>query len=153
MMGAICADHDHLAGTATEVRAGVRVRSLTGHFVTGSPRFHSLSDSGRSKQNALMRAQQVDPRTVRWEHDHPAYRVYFWQRITEGLHAGWASDEWRLTDTDVHGVLTWATENANGRYPTIWVELETAGQTGLVRLSGWEPTRPDVPPDWVSRSV
>lgn len=73
--------------------------------------------------------------------------------MAEGPNAAWASDEWRLTDADVHDVLTWATENVNGRYPTIWVELEAPGQTGLIRLSGWERTRTEAPPDWVSRSV
>lgn len=97
-----------------------------------------------------MRVQQVDPRTVRWEKDHPVYRVYFWQRTAEDPDAGWASDEWRLSGADVHEVLTWATEHADGRYLTIWVELEAAGETGLVRLSGWEPTRAEAPPEWVT---
>ncbi len=79
---------------------------------------------------------------MRWEKDHPAYRVYFWQTTAENSGVGWASDEWRLGGADIHGVLTWATEHAAGRCLTLWVELETAGQTGLVRLSGWEPISP-----------
>lgn len=97
-----------------------------------------------------MRAQQVDPRTVLWEEDHPEYRVHFWHTTEENSGVGWASDEWRLSGVDIHEVLTWAIERADGRYLTIWVEFETAGETGLLRLSGWEPTRPDSPPGWVT---
>lgn len=97
-----------------------------------------------------MRAQQVDPRTAQWEEDYPAYRVYFWQTTAEDPGTGWASDEWRLTGADIHGVLTWASEHGDDRYLTIWADIEIAGQPGLVRLSGWEPTRPDVPSEWVA---
>ena len=97
-----------------------------------------------------MQAQQVGSLSARWEEDLPAYRVYFWETTVENPGAGWASDEWRLNDADIEEVLAWATQHANGRYLTIWVELEVAGQTGLVRLSGWEPVRRDAPPEWVA---
>src|SRR5262245_39727872 len=95
-----------------------------------------------------MHAMPVDPRISRWEVDQPAYHVYFWQPFSNVLDAMWASDEWRLTEADVHEVLAWAEEEARGRRVTVWVEVVSDGKTGLVRISGWEPTRSDDPPAW-----
>lgn len=90
-----------------------------------------------------MKAVQIDPRDTTWEADFPAFRVYFWRGSMESI---WASDEWRITEADVSEVLDWAASNADGRYLTIWVEAEDRGQLGMIRLQGWEPTRPDRPP-------
>jgi hypothetical protein len=95
-----------------------------------------------------MHAMPVDPRISRWEVDQPAYHVYFWQLSSNVPDAMWASDEWRLTEADVHEVLAWAEERARGRRVTVWVEVVSDGKTGLVRISGWEPTRSDDPPAW-----
>jgi hypothetical protein len=91
-----------------------------------------------------MQAAPIDPRDIRWEIDEPAYRVYFWDETR-----GWSSDEWRLSEADVHEVLDWATEHAAGRRTTVWAELGQNGEPGLVRLSGWEPVRTAEPPPWV----
>jgi hypothetical protein len=56
-----------------------------------------------------------------------------------------------LSDADVHEVLAWADEHAGGRRVSAWIEVVLDGEPGLVRLSGWEPTRPDEPPTWVRR--
>jgi len=54
-----------------------------------------------------------------------------------------------LTEADVHEVLAWADDQAKGRRITVWVGLTQDGEPGLVRLSGWEPTRADHPSAWV----
>jgi hypothetical protein len=96
-----------------------------------------------------MYASPVDPRINRWEVDQPAYRVTFWQQSSSPSGAGWTSDEWRLTEADVHEVLAWVDDQANGRRVTVWVDLAHDGEPGLVRLSGWEPTRAGHPSAWV----
>jgi hypothetical protein len=100
---------------------------------------------------AAMHATHVDPRSTGREIDQPAYRVYFWRPTSNDPRAGWASDEWRLTEADVHEVLAWAEEQANGRRITSWVEIPGDGEPRLIRLSGWEPTRSDSPAPWVRR--
>jgi hypothetical protein len=96
---------------------------------------------------ARMLVEPVDRRTSRWEIDRPSYRIYFWDQIGEGA---WRSEEWRITDTDVQAVLAWASDHARGRYITSWVEIVVNQEIGLARLNGWEPTRTDVAPTWVS---
>lgn len=98
-----------------------------------------------------MRAEPIDPPDTRWESDQAAYRVYFWRRQSHRPLAGWASEEWRLTEVDVADVLAWANQRAQGRRITIWVEHDS-GQRGLgmIRLLGWEPTRSDAPPPWTA---
>jgi hypothetical protein len=96
-----------------------------------------------------MRAEPVDPRTSRWERYEVAYRVYFW-RQPPAPRGGWASEEWRVTEADIREVLDWADQRADGRYITAWIETTMDGESGLVRLTGWEPTRNDPPPDWVT---
>jgi len=95
-----------------------------------------------------MEAVGIDPRDTTWEDHFPAYRVYFWSGSRQ---SGWASDEWRITDADIPEVIEWAETNAGGRYVTIWVEAWNHGRLGMIRLQGWEPTRPDDPP--ASRGV
>jgi hypothetical protein len=95
-----------------------------------------------------MHAMPVDPRISWWEVDQPTYQVYFWQPSSNVPDATWTSDEWRLTEADVHEVLAWTEDQARGRRITVWVELVRDGQPGLVRISGWEPTRSDPPPVW-----
>jgi hypothetical protein len=97
---------------------------------------------------SAMQAAPIDPRTTRWEIVEPAYRVYFWEPTSEDPDAMWASDEWRLTETDIHEVLAWADTHGRGRRVTSWIEVDRDGEAGLIRLSGWEPTRADAPPAW-----
>lgn len=98
-----------------------------------------------------MKAEPIDPRDTLWESDQPAYRVYFWGRQSQRPFAGWASDEWRLSEVDVADVLSWANERAQGRFITIWVEHESKQLgLGMIRLLGWEPTRNDSPPPWTA---
>ena len=66
----------------------------------------------RIRNDYEMHAMPVDPRISRWEVDQPAYHVYFWQLSSNVPDAMWASDEWRLTEADVHEVLAWAEERA-----------------------------------------
>jgi hypothetical protein len=96
-----------------------------------------------------MRVDPIDPRTARWEINQPSYRIYFWQRSSDHPDGGWASDEWRLSDAGVHEVLAWADEHADGRRVSSWIEIVLDGEPGLVRLSGWEPTRGEESPPWV----
>jgi hypothetical protein len=90
-----------------------------------------------------MLAQPVDPRDQRWEVPKPIYRVYFWERQTpERTDSGWASDEWRLEDTDIDEVLKWAQAKATSRRFVVYVEVTGAQPDGLglVRLLGTDPT-------------
>jgi hypothetical protein len=96
-----------------------------------------------------MRVDRIDPRSARWEIDQPSYLINFWQRSSGRRDTGWASDEWRLSDADVHEVLAWADEHADGRRFSLWIEFVLDGEPGLVRLGGWEPSRADEPPPWV----
>jgi hypothetical protein len=80
----------------------------------------------------------VDPRDIEWEASSPAYRVYFWREDSRG---GYASEEFQLDGaTDVHEVLTWVAENADGRVLTVYALVEVEGGRGLVRLAGVDPT-------------
>ena len=80
-----------------------------------------------------MRVLQVDPRDQQWENDGPAYRVYFWTGSS-------CCDAWRLTETDVDGVLACADEHANGRTTSVWVVHSDGNGLGLIRLAGVDPT-------------
>jgi hypothetical protein len=62
-----------------------------------------------------MHTTPVDPRSSGWEVDQPAYHVYFWRPPSSVPDAMWTSDEWRLTEADVHEVLAWAEDQAKGR--------------------------------------
>ncbi len=91
-----------------------------------------------------MQAQPVDPRDKRWEDSWPAYRVYFWGPMGPPSSGAWASDEWRLTDTDIDQVLEWANARASGGQFVVYVEVNrsTDDGSGLVRLLGPDPTDP-----------
>jgi hypothetical protein len=82
-----------------------------------------------------MHAMPVDPRISRWEVDQPTYQVYFWQPSSNVPDAMWTSDEWRLTEADVHEVLAWTQDQARGRRITVWVELVRDGQPAWFELA------------------
>ena len=84
-----------------------------------------------------MDAVGVDPRDVQWEQDSPVYRVYFWR---SGAGANWSSDESRITGaSDVEAVLSWASDQADGRVVVVYAETTDRGQLGLLRLLGEDP--------------
>ena len=86
-----------------------------------------------------LEARLVDPRDTTWEVWDPSYRVYFWHHQVLG---GWACREYEVTGADVSAVLEWATENArSGEKFTMFVVVAREGETGLLRLSGDDPTR------------
>jgi hypothetical protein len=90
-----------------------------------------------------MQAQPVDPRDQRWEVPKPVYRDYFWERPTPELTgSAWSSDEWRLADSDVDEVLSWAQAKAATRQFVVYAEVNH-GQLdglGLVCLFGTDPS-------------
>jgi hypothetical protein len=86
-----------------------------------------------------MRVQPVDPRDTRWEVDHPAYRVYFWQQGSRPG-AGWTGEEWQTEGADVQEVLTWADADELRRPYIVYVCCERDGVPGLIRLCGTDPT-------------
>jgi hypothetical protein len=89
----------------------------------------------------VVRVHQVDPRDIRWEVDHPSYRVYFWhQPSPDPADSMWHSDEWEIGGADVDQVLTWASDHAAGRRYVIYVRVDDRDGLGLVRLLGTDPT-------------
>jgi len=76
----------------------------------------------------MVRANPVDPRDIRWEVDHPAYLVHFWQK---GM-----TDEWELDGADVDEVLRWAADNAGGRHYAVYASVSDDDGRGLIRLLG-----------------
>jgi hypothetical protein len=87
-----------------------------------------------------MQVRPVDPRDTRWEVDHPAYRVYFWQRSGDRPDSGWASQEWQVEGADVQEVLAWAGKDKAHRPYTLYVRCTCDGKPGLIRLQGSDPT-------------
>lgn len=93
-----------------------------------------------------MDVRSVDPRDQTTELDDPAYRVYFWSgdRTSNVM---MVCDEHEITGADVHEVLRWADDHADGRTYTLWacVPEQTEARVGLklVRLAGWDPTTSD----------
>jgi hypothetical protein len=102
-----------------------------------------------------MEVRPVDPRGQRWEIDSPSYRVYFWTRPLAPPHVPqdivmYHSTEFELSGVgDVGEVLEWAEANAPPESThTIYAVIEHAGEEGLVRLRGADPTGangPDLP--------
>ena len=84
-----------------------------------------------------MDVRPVDPRDIEWGEDSPAYRVYFWRRGPGGYEA----EEFLLAGVkDVHEVLRWSETNAEGREATVYAVVQVAGQRGVIRLAGTDPT-------------
>ena len=99
-----------------------------------------------------------DPRDCIWEEDRPTYRVYFWHQLPAppGFpqdRVGYQCDEHRLVGaTDVNEVLAWAEGKRQGDDTyTLYVEVDVsqpaAGEVGLVRLAGVDPTVRTGPPN------
>lgn len=90
-----------------------------------------------------MKAQAIDPRYESSREENPDYRVEFWdlEVLEDGstIDVG-GSDEWILTSAeDVHEVLNWAEENANGRHFVLYARFRDGKSIGLIRLAGQEP--------------
>jgi hypothetical protein len=89
-----------------------------------------------------LQVHPVDPRDTSWELWDPRYLVYFWQSLGQG----WRSREFELTGGDVVAVLAWAAAHTQDRESyTVHCIVESADGTGLVRLTGNDPTRSDLP--------
>jgi len=85
-----------------------------------------------------LRVRPVDPRDTCWELWDPLYRVYFWRPLSEA----WMSREFELTGGDVLAALAWAAEHAADQETyTLHCVVEGTEGTGLVRLTGDDPTR------------
>jgi hypothetical protein len=89
----------------------------------------------------------IDPRDSLWESDEPVFRVHFWSPIRDASpdapeSAGIISYEYEVTETDVAGVLEWATNRApdDGGFVLYLVATESAAGLGLYRLAGQLPT-------------
>ena len=96
-----------------------------------------------------MQIRQVDPRDQTQEVDHPKYRVIFWGRTDDV--AALRSDEWELSETDVLGVLSWASANAGGRPVSVWVVHRNGDDLIQIRLAGLDPTASsETWPSWAS---
>jgi hypothetical protein len=90
---------------------------------------------------ADLHARPVDPRDTGWEVWNPAYRVYFWRRVSP---TGWGSREFEVSGGDIAAVLEWATRNANdGETYTLFAIVEYGDERGLIRLTRHDPTRGD----------
>jgi hypothetical protein len=84
-------------------------------------------------------SRPIDPRDTGWDVWNPAYRVYFWRRVSS---TGWASREFELSGGDIVAVLGWATRHTNdGETFALFAVVEGSGRPGLVRLAGDDPTR------------
>lgn len=83
-----------------------------------------------------MLIESVDPRDVRWEVDHPRYRVYFWWGDVEAS----TSSEYELSgpDVDAAAVLAWAAvrvrELGAERYEVFAMAPHGADRLGAVRI-------------------
>ena len=85
-----------------------------------------------------LHARKVDPRDSTWELWNPEYRVCFWSRQGEA----WRSRVFDIAHADVDAVLGWVAENdADSDAFTLSAVVDHAGDRGLVRLAGSDPTR------------
>ncbi|HET7648166.1 MAG TPA: hypothetical protein VFK17_06315 [Gaiellaceae bacterium] len=99
-----------------------------------------------------MNIKPVSPQDVSWSRDVPVYRVYFWKRpplpasapdgVTEDRLV-WTAFEYELTEClNVREALAWADENAgHDRSYTLYAVSDRAGERGLIRLFGIDPTK------------
>lgn len=99
-----------------------------------------------------MEVRPVSPQDMSWSSDLPAYRVYFWKKptLTSPLPEGVTEDrlvysafEYELTGcNNVREAFAWADENAGAdRSYTLYAAAIHAGELGLVRLFGIDPTK------------
>jgi hypothetical protein len=85
-----------------------------------------------------LRVRPVDPRDTSWELWDPRFRVYFWRPLDQG----WMSREFDLSGGDVVAALAWAAEHTESQESyTVHCVASTSDGTGLVRLTGDDPTR------------
>jgi hypothetical protein len=80
-----------------------------------------------------MRVVMIDPRDQAGEYDAPHYRVNIWRSQT-------ACETWKLSETDLDGVLEWVAHNTDMKPYSLWVCIpETNGRVTVVRLQGIDP--------------
>ena len=99
-------------------------------------------------EDTPMHATQIDPRGIDRTDQVPSYVVIFWEQGTDpaGAPAGYAADEWLLSDVDdLADVVQWIEERRAGREVELLVGLpsSTAGagtESSYVRLMGADPT-------------
>lgn len=99
-----------------------------------------------SEVDKLVRVKEVDPRSVRWEIDHPLYRVYLWWTSVSATesHQGDASEEYELSgpELDATMVLSWAEERRVDRRAdafSAYVVFSPSGPNagvGIARIGG-----------------
>ena len=87
-------------------------------------------------------------KAVRWESDFPPYRVDFWRQLApppggDPAKMGFKRDSYYLTDAEsVEDVLQWAADNREDRTFVVWAMAKHAGEAGILRLRGDDPTNP-----------
>ena len=92
-----------------------------------------------------MRVVPVDPRDATWEVDEPVYRVLTWSPLPAP--GAWSCEENDIFDAEVDEVLDWARGRARpDQLVTVFARVPSPEGPGLVRLTGWDPTRSDDPP-------
>jgi hypothetical protein len=103
-------------------------------------------------QAGAVRVVPVDPRDTTWEVDEPVYRVLTWSPLPapaglDGAQAAWSCEEHDIFDAEVDEVLAWARHQARpDQLVTVFARVPSPEGPGLVRLTGWDPTRNDDPP-------
>ncbi len=85
---------------------------------------------------------------IRWMVDAPTYRVDFWRVAApadpaRGVAAGYERESHLVYEADVTEVISWAGEVADGRSVTIYATASAAGEPGLIRLCGRDPSSVD----------
>ena len=95
-----------------------------------------------------MDVRPVDPRDTVWEINTPSYRIYFWEPQAAApvpqQPVSYRSNEFEVSGVDVGEVLAWAeSTKPPGSTYAIYAVIEGAGERGLVRLAGVDPTAAD----------
>jgi hypothetical protein len=80
---------------------------------------------------------RIDPRDQCWQDDHPIFRLYFWQEVSD---SAYAADEYEVRDANVIDVLGWAEQERGDRTFTLYLRRDEASGIGLVLLAGSDPT-------------
>jgi hypothetical protein len=99
-----------------------------------------------------MRVRGVDPRDTSWEVDLPSFRVHFFGTpgpTADGAvqDAAHVSDEYEVTEADVHETIAWANRTAGPHrtYVIYLVLTDAHGSNGMVKLAGQNPNDPREP--------
>ena len=93
-----------------------------------------------------MRFEQLQREaSTRWQIDRPTFRVDFWTQIAApppGPHGapGYSRESYLVSDAELDEVEEWAAQQADGRDTVVYVSATLAGESGLIRLRGTDPT-------------